>query len=65
VSQISEGVFWMEPDLVESVPQQQRLEKLGKVLSARMGKQLTISRVQPIFDDSEKEVKGYMAYSRP
>jgi hypothetical protein len=55
----------MEPDLVESVPQQQRLEKLGKVLSARMGKQLTISRVQPIFDDSEKEVKGYMAYSRP
>jgi len=65
VSQISEGVFWMEPDLVESVPEKQRLEQLGKVLSARMGKQLTISRVQPIFDDSEKEVKGYMAYSRP
>jgi hypothetical protein len=63
-SQISEGVFWMEPDLVESVPEQQRLDKLGKVLSARTGKKLRLSRVEPIFD-SEKEVKGYMAFSRP
>ena len=63
-SQISEGVFWMEPDLVESVPEPQRLDKLGKVLSARTGKKLTLSRVEPIFD-SEKEIKGYMAFSRP
>ena len=63
-SQISEGVFWMEPDLVESVPEQQRLDKLGQVLSARTGKKLTLSRVEPIFD-SEKEIKGYMAFSQP
>lgn len=63
-SQISEGVFWMEPDLVESVPEQQRLTQLGKVLSARTGKKLTLSRVEPIFD-SEKEIKGYMAFSLP
>jgi hypothetical protein len=63
-SQISEGVFWMEPDLVDSVPQQQRLGRLGKVLSARTGKNLTLTRIEPIFD-SEKEIKGYMAFSRP
>ena len=63
-SQISEGVFWMEPDLVESVPEQQRRDKLGKVLSARTGKKLKLLRVEPIFD-SEKEIKGYMAFSQP
>jgi hypothetical protein len=62
-SQISEGVFWMEPDLVDSVPEQQRLLRLGKVLSARTGKNLTLLRIEPIFD-SEKEIKGYMAFSR-
>jgi hypothetical protein len=63
-SQISEGVFWMEPDLVDSVPEQQRLARLGKVLSARTGKNLTLTHIEPIFD-SEKEIKGYMAFSRP
>lgn len=63
-SQISEGVFWLEPDLVESVPQQQRLVKLGTILSDRTGKKLTLSRVEPIVD-SEQEIKGYMAFSRP
>ncbi len=62
-SQISEGVFWMEPDLVDSVPEQQRLDKLGKVLSERTGKKLTLTRIEPIVD-SEKEIKGYMAFSR-
>jgi hypothetical protein len=62
-SQISEGVFWMEPDLVESVPEKERLEKLGKVLSNREGRKLTLSRIEPIVD-SEKEVKGYMAFTR-
>ncbi len=62
-SQISEGVFWMEPDLVESVPATQRLEKLGRFLSNREGKRLTLTRIEPIVD-SEKEVKGYMAFAR-
>jgi hypothetical protein len=62
-SQISEGVFWMEPDLVDSVPEQQRLDRLGKVLSARTGKNLTLTRIEPIVD-SEGATKGYMAFSR-
>jgi hypothetical protein len=62
-SQISEGVFWMEPDLVDSVPQKDRLATLGKVLSDRTGKKLTLLRIEPIVD-SENEKKGYMAFAK-
>jgi hypothetical protein len=63
-SQISEGVFWLERDLVESVPVDKRVDTLGRELSRRTGKRLVLSRVEPIYD-SEKEIKGYMAFSRP
>jgi len=64
-SQISDGVFWIEPELVNfSKPEAQRLTDLGKALTLRTGKQQKIVRIEPIVD-SEKEVKGYMAYTRP
>jgi hypothetical protein len=63
-SQISQGVFWVEPELVNSMPESRRLEELGKVLSLRTGKKQTLTRIEPIVD-SEKEIKGYMAFSRP
>ncbi len=66
-SEISKGVFWMERDLVESVQEseKERLDRLARVLSARTGKKLTLSRVEPIYDSVEKETKGYMAFSQP
>lgn len=62
-SQISEGVFWLEPELVASFPEAQRLPALGRFLTERTGKKLVLTRVEPIFD-SEKEIKGYMAFSQ-
>jgi hypothetical protein len=59
-----ESVFWVEPELVASFPQNQQLDQLGKVLSARTGKQEHLTRIEPIFD-SEQEIKGYMAFARP
>ena len=59
-----ETVFWIESELVASVPEPQRLSALGKILSARTGKTQVLTRIEPIFD-SEKEIKGYMAFSRP
>ena len=56
-------MFWIEPELVVSVPEAQRLSKLGKILSSRTGKTQVLTRIEPIYD-SEKEIKGYMAYSR-
>jgi hypothetical protein len=64
-SQISNGVFWIEPELVNfSEPEPKRLQDLGKALTLRTGKKQTIVRLEPIVD-AEKEVKGYMAYTRP
>ncbi|MDE3198172.1 MAG: hypothetical protein KGN84_17625 [Acidobacteriota bacterium] len=64
-SQISEGVFWIEPELVNlSKPEAARLDDLSRALTLRTGKKQKIARLEPIVD-SEKEIKGYMAYTRP
>ncbi len=58
------AVFWIEPELVSTIPEAQRLDQLGKVLTALTGKRQMLTRIEPIYD-SEQEVKGYMAYSQP
>ena len=59
-----ESVFWIEPELISSFSEQQRLDQLGKILSARTGKKQQLTRIEPIYD-SEQEIKGYMAFARP
>lgn len=59
-----ESVFWMESGLVNPIPEPQRIETLGKILTSRTGKTQVLIRVEPILD-AEKEIKGYMAFARP
>lgn len=59
-----EAVFWIENELVDPIPEAERLEKLSKVLSVRTGKAQQLTRIAPILD-AEQEVKGYMAFARP
>ncbi len=59
-----ESVFWIESELVSSFPENQRLEGLSKVLTQRTGKTQHLTRIEPILD-SEREIKGYMAFARP
>jgi hypothetical protein len=58
------SVFWIEPELLAGVPDEQRLARLGQILKSRTGKAQVITRVEPIVD-SEKEIKGYMAFAKP
>lgn len=60
----AESVFWIEPEMVSSLPENERMAKLGKILSARTGRTQHLTRIQPILD-SEQEIKGYMAFARP
>jgi hypothetical protein len=63
----SEGranVFWMEPDLLAGVPESERAVKAGALLKTRTGKKQNVARVEPIFD-SERDIKGYMAFTTP
>jgi len=59
-----ESVFWIEPELVGPIPEPERPAALGKILTARTGKTQVLTRVEPIYD-SEKEIKGYMAFAKP
>ena len=57
-------VFWIEPELVEPIPESNRLLNLSAVLKTKTGKAQVITRIEPIYD-SEKEIKGYMAFAKP
>lgn len=59
-----ESAFWIEPDLVTSIPEDKRLIEIGKVLTARTRKRLVMTRIDPMYG-SEQEVIGYMAYAKP
>jgi hypothetical protein len=58
------GVFWMEPELLMSVPEQQRAGKAAALIKARTGKKQNVFRLEPIFD-TEHDIKGYMAFTTP
>jgi hypothetical protein len=58
------NVFWMEPEQLSDVPEAERIRKAANLLKARTGKSANILRLEPIFD-SERDVRGYMAYTTP
>lgn len=58
------NVYWIEPELLSAVPENRRGEKLGEILKKKTGKQPVITRIETIFN-SEDEIKGYMAFSKP
>jgi hypothetical protein len=58
-------MFLIDPELLSGIPEAQRLSKLGQILKTRTGRNQTVLRVQPIYDDSENELKGYMAFTKP
>ena len=59
-----ESVFWIDSELVSSYPENEQLEQLGRVLTARTGKKQVLTHIEPVLD-SDKEIKGYMAFARP
>jgi hypothetical protein len=58
-------LFWIDPELLSGIPESQRISRLGQILKTRTGRNQTVLRVQPIYDDSENELKGYMAFTKP
>jgi hypothetical protein len=59
------AAFFVDAELLRDVPEDQQLEKLSQILTARTGKRQTVTRVQPIDDEIEQETKGYMAFTKP
>jgi hypothetical protein len=57
------GGYLIDPEMLNGVPEADRLSKVSGILSSRTTK--PILRVQPIYDESEHELKGYVAYTNP
>jgi hypothetical protein len=58
-------MFWIDPGLLTGIPESEQVAKLAGILKTRTGRNQTVLRVQPIYDDSENELKGYMAFTKP
>ncbi|HYK18591.1 MAG TPA: hypothetical protein VEV37_11245 [Bryobacteraceae bacterium] len=56
-------VFWMDSQQFSGATEAD-LAKASALLKARTGKKYNVVRLEPIVD-SEKEIKGYMAFTTP
>jgi hypothetical protein len=59
------GGFWIEPQTFNGVPQDQLVQKAEEVVRQRYKTRPVITSVEPIYDEAEQEVKGYMAFTKP
>ena len=59
------NMYWIDPELLQGVPENQRMSRLAEILRTRTGSPQSVLRVQPIYDDTEDELKGYMAFTKP
>jgi hypothetical protein len=57
-------VYWVEPELLADIPEADRATRLSGVLTRHFKKRVLVAKVDPIFD-SEHEVKGYLALTKP
>jgi len=57
--------FLIEPKLLANVPKADQPGKATELVNQRFKTHTTITRVEPVMDDAEGEITGYMAYSKP
>jgi hypothetical protein len=60
-----QNAYFVVPETLDSIPENQRVTRLTELLRSQMGnKKLVVTRVEP-FVDSEGELRGYLALTRP
>jgi hypothetical protein len=57
--------FFIESELLSGLSENDRIARAAVLVRERFGRKLTVRRVEPIWDEAEKEVKGFIAYSTP
>jgi hypothetical protein len=63
-AQHGSGVYWIEPELLRDTPEAERISRAEQLLQNRYGRKLKVNHLETIFD-AEKDIKGFMAYTRP
>lgn len=59
------GGYWIEPQQLEGVQEQLLAERATALVNAKYKAHTVISSVEPIYDEAEKELKGYLAFPKP
>jgi len=59
------GGYWIEPAQLSGVSQEQLPARASALVNARYKIHATIQSVEPIYDDAEQELKGYLAFPKP
>jgi hypothetical protein len=52
-------------ELLSTVPEPQRPGRAEALIKRRTGKAWRVLRVEPIRDEAEQEIKGFIAYTTP
>ena len=58
------GLFWLDPQQLAGVPEDQWKAKASALVSARYKSHDKVSRVAPI-QDEEQDITGYIVYTHP
>jgi hypothetical protein len=59
---IVRGGYWIEPQQLAGVPDNLLTARAAAVVNAKYKAHAVIATVEPIYDDAEQELKGYLAF---
>lgn len=59
------GRVFIEADLLSNLDEPARIKRSQELIRQRTGKQSKVARVEPILDATERETKGFIAYTSP
>jgi hypothetical protein len=59
---IVRGGYWIEPQQLAGVPAPMLPARAAAVVNAKYKGHAVIASVEPIYDDDERELKGYLAF---
>jgi hypothetical protein len=57
--------IFIATELLESTPENERPARAKWLIRVRTGKVWRVERVEPIRDETEQEIKGFIAYTAP
>lgn len=63
-AQHGENVFLIDPALFAGVDEKDRAAKVESMVRSRFRRRETVVRIEPV-PDSDHEIKGYLAFTRP
>ena len=54
--------FWIGRSMLDSIPENERIQKVGEMLHKKMEKKQTLYELTPIIEDNT--IRGYIAHTR-